>query len=1185
MQLYEFPYFAPDLINLEASEDISGLQENQPVQLQTYGDGWLLQQGTKIIPVSSNKQDNPLLASLVLRDQTQWLLAQVQTNNNRLQLQYLAPAEVQQLDLQLGVDGLISDDLYTKIEIHENSIEQACQWLHEHFVVTSTIATGNASEEQHWLTISRFSNQVASNGFQLLGNGWRADVEQQKDGKYLIRRITRHRRQDSAFSLLMGDFSFADASATAAISSAVYQAQLQAALRDNGSYLELWNLYNDKEWENELKRAETLKALRFTHAESFEDGHINRWRIWPKSTEAYKEFCERWNNLDLDRNQQVDLSHQPPDWGEELTGDNSDDDKTSNSQQNPRGEIRFEEDHVVFTPASNRRDAVPRFQTQKTEPGNSGITQEAKGGWLYLSLAGQRTVAKRRLSARQSIDTGRRMPQLKALLEGVSVPAERRRSVKALTPYVKESFKGGKPTDKQLLALEAALNTPDIAIIIGPPGTGKTQVIAALQRRMAELFEDQAIAGQVLVSSFQHDAVDNALDRSQVFNLPGIRIGGKNANKDEEDNFSRWIEEQTRYLNKQVDQQYEQSPALKCLDNLTRTVTLLRVSQYSADQYIAQLDTLRKQIAALTERTPGSSPIRLPARLLYEIDEYIEKQRKEAPAKSNNTSNQALIRKIRGLRTTATSYTDDGSQRAQDLLSEIKRNLLTIDTDITQLLEQAATSTSSDEQQLQQLQNAKNRLLDQFLPDYRPPELKQALDFQGLELLNQLESALEEHIQQHQQGVAWALQELASSIETDHQAALKTVEEYAMVVGATCQQAAGNQMASLKAIAGLEDNGINFDTVIVDEAARANPLDLFIPMSMASRRIILVGDDRQLPHMLEPDIESQLQEEHQLTEQQLQAFKSSLFERMRLKLQELQKQDGTQRVVMLDTQFRMHPVLGDFVSQQFYEAEGMERVKSGQIADDFAFNPQLIEKLQNHNLDQYYKGKVCQWLDISATEGNAEKRGTSRIRRAEAERIALEIKQLFEAEQAANPSGQNSLSVGVITFYAAQRDLIMQTLTQNEVNGTPLMVRTPEGYQPHDAFKHAFKLKQDGTTSSEEGLRVGSVDAFQGKEFDVVFLSCVRTWQAQKKRQKHSQNSPSEHAASAGNSNTHETQLNRLFGFLRLPNRMNVAMSRQRQMLICVGDAKLANNEFSEEGIPALSAFYQLCGGEYGSIR
>ena len=50
-------------------------------------------------------------------------------------------------------------------------------------------------------------------------------------------------------------------------------------------------------------------------------------------------------------------------------------------------------------------------------------------------------------------------------------------------------------------------------------------------------------------------------------------------------------------------------------------------------------------------------------------------------------------------------------------------------------------------------------------------------------------------------------------------------------------------------------DGINktYDLVIVDEAARANPLDLFIPMSMG-KKIILVGDHKQLPHMLEPDV-------------------------------------------------------------------------------------------------------------------------------------------------------------------------------------------------------------------------------------------------------------------------------------------------------------------------------------------
>ncbi|WP_204316791.1 hypothetical protein, partial [Klebsiella pneumoniae] len=85
---------------------------------------------------------------------------------------------------------------------------------------------------------------------------------------------------------------------------------------------------------------------------------------------------------------------------------------------------------VVFKTASNRRDVRPK---------------QAEG-WLYLSLAGQRSVGKRRLAAKQSIDSGKRLSQLKWLLEGVAVPAARRRPIKGLTPYAQETFKGGKPT-------------------------------------------------------------------------------------------------------------------------------------------------------------------------------------------------------------------------------------------------------------------------------------------------------------------------------------------------------------------------------------------------------------------------------------------------------------------------------------------------------------------------------------------------------------------------------------------------------------------------------------------------------------------------------------------------------------------------------------------------------------------
>lgn len=1136
MQLNEFPYFAADLINLTSEEIVSGFHINQPVKLIEYNGQWLLHQADQCISVTCSKTVRAHLSCLTMRSQIRWMLIQAQRRT--LQLQYLAPVEMTPLDLQLGVDGLISDELFTRNEIRENSIELACQWFKERFVVDTALPESNVEEQ--WLAISRFRRSDGFNGFQLLGNGWRADVGAERDGRYLIKRITRHPRRDSSYSLLTGSFSFTDASTAAALRSAVHQATLDAALRHNGSYLELWNLYNDKEWQRALKEAETLKALRFSHAEAFEDGRTNRWRIWPKSAEACWEFRERWKNLDIKNDAQVDLSPMPPDWAEELGGDAM----PKEQQQNSRGEIRFEEDHIVFTPTSSRRDAVPRFFQNED---NDSI-----GGWLYLSLAGQRTVGKRRLIARRTIDSGKRMPQLKWLLEGVSVTPERRRKLKGLTPYTKESFKGGKPTDKQILALETALNTPDIAIIIGPPGTGKTQLIAALQRRLAEEFEEQNISGQVLVSSYQHDAVDNVLDRSQVFDLPATRVGGKKQRADEEGGFSRWIDEHARYLNEQVRQQYQKIPMLKQLDDISMAIALLRITQCSAAQYLEQWQQLLGQLIDLDQ-----SGMRISARLRDELEEYVEEQQQLAPKAVNPDNHQSTLRSIRALRLTELSFADDGRARAEALLSELNCQLHKFTGDSKALLQQTSITHLPDPQLFQRLTHLKNQLLDQYLPDYRPPEIKQALNRAGVDLLNRLEESLDQYMQQHKQGVAWALQELASSIETDRQAALTATEEYAMVVGATCQQSAGNKMANLKAVAGFDSSEIDFDTVIIDEAARANPLDLFIPMSMAKRRVILVGDDRQLPHMLEPDIEGQLQQEHQLTEQHLEAFRSSLFERLRTQLEKL-----TDRVVMLDTQFRMHPVLGDFVSQQFYESIGMDKVKAGRPADDFAFNPEFIAALGE--CGQHYEGKVCQWIDVPISEGRSSKRGTSRIREAEAERIATEVQRLFDA-------AGSSLSIGVITFYAAQRNLIVEKLANKSANGIPLMIRRDGQFEPSPEFAT--------TANGEEGLRVGSVDAFQGKEFDVVLLSCVRTWQNPGSGKSDSNN------GDKSASESHEIQLNRMFGFLRLPNRMNVAMSRQRQMLICLGDGKLATNEYAEEGVPALNMFYKLCGGDHGSIR
>ena len=82
-------------------------------------------------------------------------------------------------------------------------------------------------------------------------------------------------------------------------------------------------------------------------------------------------------------------------------------------------------------------------------------------------------------------------------------------------------------------------------------------------------------------------------------------------------------------------------------------------------------------------------------------------------------------------------------------------------------------------------------------------------------------------------------------------------------------------------------------------------------------------------------------------------------------------------------------------------------------------------------------------------------------------------------------------------------------------------------------------------------IEVGTVDAFQGKEFDYVLLSCVRS------------NRPKDGSIPA-------------VGFLEKPNRLCVAFSRSIRQLAVYGDAETLLQ------IPCFLKLYEICAIEGG---
>ena len=357
-----------------------------------------------------------------------------------------------------------------------------------------------------------------------------------------------------------------------------------------------------------------------------------------------------------------------------------------------------------------------------------------------------------------------------------------------------------------------------------------------------------------------------------------------------------------------------------------------------------------------------------------------------------------------------------------------------------------------------------------------------------------------------------ALAEFLDELENNPYGMVDAVAEYSFAFAATCQQSVNKQMQRKK---GIKDNqSIEYEYVIVDEAARVSPRDLMIPMAQG-KRIILVGDHRQLPHIIDEEVANQM-EAGEAGQTESDWLKKSLFQYLfSERLKTLEENDGITRRVTLDKQYRTHPILGDFISRNFYERfDSLEKFGSGRPASDFT-----------HHLPNT-DNKAAIWLNVSVNKGKHQRAGTSWTRPAEATAIVQQLQAWMNSD-----AGKN-LTFGVISFYKAQAE--------------------------------AIKKQLGSLADDDKKLRIGTVDSFQGMEFDVVFLSIVRTLPNRTQL----------------NQDNREKQARSLFGHLCLYNRLNVSMSRQKKLLVVVGDCELLGNDIAAEFIPGLVDFFKLCQSE-----
>lgn len=247
----------------------------------------------------------------------------------------------------------------------------------------------------------------------------------------------------------------------------------------------------------------------------------------------------------------------------------------------------------------------------------------------------------------------------------------------------------------------------------------------------------------------------------------------------------------------------------------------------------------------------------------------------------------------------------------------------------------------------------------------------------------------------------------------------------------------------------MKRSGIHFDTVIIDEAGKANLAETIVPMELGDK-FILVGDHRQLPpYMDKGEIKNFIDKSgsRSLVQAEVEdAVSSSLFKDF---LEDAKfPQEST---VLLNYQYRMNPEIGDYVSELFYGSG----LKNGLGTDKQVCQLEGFSKAVTF-IDTSTLKKNENGINIAYEKGDKESGWYNpyeiKILR---DRILPNLLRL--------KSSMPQLSVGIITPYRRQRLYIIEALKDTPLENS-----------------------------------VYTIDSIQGTEFDVVVVSLVRAFNPKK---------------------------------------------------------------------------------------
>ena len=637
--------------------------------------------------------------------------------------------------------------------------------------------------------------------------------------------------------------------------------------------------------------------------------------------------------------------------------------------------------------------------------------------------------------------------------------------------------------ESQLKSVLSAVHATDLCLLQGPPGTGKTTVISEIIWQLIRQNANTPNGFKILLTSETNLAVDNALEKLISENttiVKPLRFGDSRRFEEEGKKYSihrimKWVDE-----NYDVESNYENEQ--------------LEIEEDEIEEEITQEDFNNNAV----QRWMLSIGNRAQKRADIKYEEVLKEWHKDLALPTTEIKSLFREKYFKYANVIGSTCSSCGSPKFfKDYL------LIDREIDFRVYLEN------------EKYQPAVQRIISQI----------SRYEFDDFEKLNYLFKKFRLNIDNLKKELVAPstefLRKLYFSEIKDAEYLLEKKPDSFRLIELGERIGLGDEIDSIRDTLKVKTS-IAFDTVIMDEASKATPPEMVLPLCFGKKSII-IGDHKQLPPMInDRDFKEALIEEaedEKLANEIGQNYlKESQFKRLIVN----PKVSSTIRSTF-DIQYRMHSQIGDLI-QQFYPelADGLVcGIKAEEDLEDLSNKASRYHGLSHEGFIAPHQHVL--WIDVPEPEF---KDVNSRTNEMECEAIKQVLNYLKNSEgfEALQSHWENEKDddkrlqeqeIGIISFYGKQ-------------------------------VKKLSEIRKYAQKELEMEIRLKTVDKFQGMERNIIIVSTVRS------------NTIVDVVTgnAVPNVRGRESRTYSPWGFADSPERLNVALSRAKRLLIIVGNRK-----------------------------